>query len=111
MPVSLAGVCDSFIHIPYPRALGERPLVDPPSCLSILLHEFTSWAGYNERTFQGHKFDVVRPDLADPGNVARKHAERAASRCLEAQEASTFGGALMGQKLFGYENNHDDGDY
>ena len=111
LPLSLARVCDSLIHIPHPHVMGERPLIDPPACLAILLHEYTSWAGYNERTFQGHKFDVVRPDRADAGDVAKKQAERAASRSLDALDSSTFMGALMGNQLLGFENKHFDGDY
>lgn len=111
LPSSLARICDSLIHIPHPHAPGERPLIDPPACLSILLHEFTSWAGYKEHTFQGHKFDVVRPDQSDAGDVARKQAERAASRSLDALEASTYIGASMGNQLLGFDNKHIDGDY
>ena len=88
LAVNLAAVCDSFVHIPHTPvifptvptttatqttsngsndkgagsaavALTPRPLIDTPAALSITLHHFCAWAKYNERAFQGHKFDVA----------------------------------------------------
>ena len=50
----LSRVCDSFIHVP----ILKPGTVDVPSCLSISLHHLTQWAGYRERVFEGHKFQV-----------------------------------------------------
>jgi hypothetical protein len=83
LPLSLARQCDAFVHVPHaaiPHKDGESPpLLDTPSCLSITLHHLTTWAGYDERTFQGHKFEVTRParDAVDADGTRRLAKERA----------------------------------
>lgn len=59
LPSSLASQCDFFIHIPHVSVtIGHNlRLLDAPSCLSIALHHFTAWALYDERGFQGHKYE------------------------------------------------------
>jgi hypothetical protein len=64
LPTHLARTCDFFVHVPHvniPPVEGRQPelLLDVPSCLSITLHHLTQWAGYHERVFQGHKFEVA----------------------------------------------------
>jgi hypothetical protein len=59
LPLSLASVCDSFVHIPH-LPLDDRifcPL-DVPSSLSIVLHHVRKWSPYPERNSHGHKFHV-----------------------------------------------------
>lgn len=64
LPTRLAKTCDYFVHVPHveiPPVNGRHddlPL-DVPSCFSITLHHLTQWAGYHERVFQGHKFQVA----------------------------------------------------
>lgn len=110
LPHSLAGFCDAFVHVPHVKLHTDRPLLDAPACLSILLHEYTSWAGYDERTFQGHKFAVVRPQRAGVDDVARKRAKRAARSTALAQETDASMGDT-GKQLFGLENDGEEGDY
>lgn len=63
LPASLAEVCDLFVHVPHSVIVSEeteaRLLLDAPSCLSITLHHLTQFMGYDERVFQGHKFEVA----------------------------------------------------
>jgi len=64
LSLALAQQCDVFVHVPHVAIPEDRalpmpaPLLDIPSCISIALYHFTNWAGYDERTFQGHKFKV-----------------------------------------------------
>jgi len=110
LPHSLAKYCDSFVHVPHINLHSDRPLLDSPACLSILLHEYSSWAGYDERTFQGHKFEVVRPQQTDVDDAARKHAERAAKSTALAQEAGEAMGDT-GKQLFGMDHDGEEADY
>lgn len=57
----LARHCDRFVHIPHRSMGGEfsnNTLLDLPACMSIVFHHYTTRAGYDERTFQGHKFEL-----------------------------------------------------
>mmetsp|Transcript_2074 Transcript_2074/g.2948 ORF Transcript_2074/g.2948 Transcript_2074/m.2948 type:complete len:292 (-) Transcript_2074:2982-3857(-) len=65
LPSHLVDHCDNFVHVPQvPIAVSQdddeqQPaLLDVASCLSIILHHMTQWAGYYERMFQGQKFEV-----------------------------------------------------
>ena len=84
IPIDQAKYCDSFVHVPHLAIIsptscamdnhgdsGDQAalhvattstafprLLDVQTCISIVLHHFTSYAGYNERTFEGHKFHV-----------------------------------------------------
>lgn len=63
LSVGLANVCDKFIHLPHKdmgRGFNDGPILDVPSCLSIVLHHHSEWAGRSERNFQGHKFELER---------------------------------------------------
>jgi hypothetical protein len=111
LPLSLARHCDAFVHVPHaaiPHQSGESPtLLDTPSCLSITLHHLTTWAGYDERTFQGHKFEVTRParDAVDADGTRRLAKERAeVKRRLQqaADEAVNEGGI---GSMFGADDN------
>jgi hypothetical protein len=111
LPLSLARHCDAFVHVPHaaiPHKSGEAPtLLDTPSCLSITLHHLTTYAGYDERTFQGHKFEVTRPtrDAVDADGTRRLAKERAeAKRRLQqaADEAVDEGGI---GSMFGADDN------
>jgi hypothetical protein len=64
LPTLLARTCDFFVHVPHveiPPVDGRQGdlWLDVPSCFSITLHHLTQWAGYHERVFQGHKFQVA----------------------------------------------------
>jgi hypothetical protein len=91
LPSSLANQCNFFVHIPHAEisvegTLGGR-LLDPPSCLSIALHHFTAWAKYDERDFQGHKFEVGGRERSDYAKEATRSARAEARRQMELAEA------------------------
>jgi hypothetical protein len=108
LPSSLANQCDFFVHIPHAEisvegTLGGR-LLDPPSCLSIALHHFTAWAKYDERDFQGHKFEVGGRERSDHEKEATRSARAEARRQMESAQAigdDTLGG------MFGVEPSDD----
>jgi hypothetical protein len=111
LPLSLARLCDSFVHIPHMNLYtGDEPLLDTPSCLSILLHEFANWAGYNEREFQGHKFDVTTKRIGcgtKSDDDDAKHNERAVAKAKKDDAAeSLVRDAALGT-FFGVGNNGD----
>lgn len=71
LPWSISRCCDLLVHIPHLPFCGDTPLLDTPSCLSILLSSLCESIGFNERAFHEHKFDVTRPtqhliDLGQP---------------------------------------------
>jgi hypothetical protein len=99
LPLSLARHCDALVHVPHVAIQSEggeflQILLDTPSCLSITLHHLTAWAGYDERTFQGHKFEVTRParDANDPDGTRRLTKERAEVKRQLQQAADDEGG-------------------
>lgn len=108
LPLSLARHCDAFVHVPHvaiPHKDGESPtLLDTPSCLSITLHHLTTWAGYDERTFQGHKFEVTRPAVDADGlrRLAKERAEVKRGLQQAADETVDEGGVAS---LFGVDDN------
>ena len=59
MPVSQANMCHSFIHVPHGNYEPcDDSLLDHATTLSIVLHHYTAWCGYEERSFsQSQKFD------------------------------------------------------
>lgn len=91
LPLSLADLCDSFVHVPHIKSgAHNEPLLDTPSCLSILLHTYTNWAGYDERIFQGHKFEVARSGRAKTDEIAKAN-ERVVARTTMAKEVDAIG--------------------
>jgi len=102
LPLSLARLCDAFVHIPHMAHVTTEPLLDTPSCLSILLHEFTNRAGYSERNFQGHKFDVARSMRQrakdDAQSVRSKRIQDRVDQEAAAEEV--IDGGSFGQMLF-----------
>lgn len=108
LPSFLANQCDFFVHIPHAAipvegTLGGR-LLDTPSCLSIALHHFTAWAKYDERDFQGHKFDVGRRERSDHEKEATRSARVKARRQMGSAEA--IGDDALGG-MFGAEPSDD----
>jgi hypothetical protein len=110
LPISLARHCDAFVHVPHtaiPHVDGAPPLLDTPSCLTITLHHLTTWAGYDERTFQGHKFEVTRParDAVDSDGTSRLGKERAEvkRKLLQAADETMDEGGIG--SMFGANDN------
>lgn len=103
LPWALARHCDSFIHIPHeevfiaPGSTASPYLLDIQSCLSIALHQFTRVVGYDERTFEGHKFEVARGVAAlDSRGEDKRDAREEQRRLTEAEADATIGEASLG---------------
>jgi hypothetical protein len=104
LPVRLAKFCDTFVHVPHSAVYSDSDtLLDTASCLSILLHTYTSWANYDERTFQGFKFQVAHSEQVVVDNS--KQLARASDRVARDQAESD----AMHNTLFGHDVS--DGDY
>ncbi|KAK9824104.1 hypothetical protein WJX72_007761 [[Myrmecia] bisecta] len=73
-------LCDSFVYIPQYGA-GTASL-NVTVAASIILHQFATWAGYQERQREGFKYCVAeRPDRTVPrGMVPLSPAEAEAER-------------------------------
>ena len=98
LPMRLAHHCTIFSHVPHTLVKnGDNsvPLLETPSTLSITLHHLTARLGYDERTFQGHKFQVAQR-VKHGENDCKKQAERAEERqrSERAVEDVIGGGAL-----------------
>ena len=102
LTASLAVHCDKFVHVPcmdMGGGLYDPPLLDVPSCLSITLHHFAESAGYDERTFQGYKFELDKQrrknapkDSVSKENCARKEKEREMQEKTANETLESMGG-------------------
>lgn len=115
LPRRLAKLCQKFVHISHQAALtgannndsqtNSITWLNGEACVSIILHEFSAWAGFHAENYQGQKYKVLRILKGEPNNQSAKRGERKRKmeeRLQEEQEA-TIG------ILFGTED--DDGDY
>jgi tRNA C32,U32 (ribose-2'-O)-methylase TrmJ len=77
-------VCDSFVYIPQ-YGVGTASL-NVAVAASIVLHQYATWAGYEERSRHGYKFDVAeRPEKKTArGMVPLTEAEREELRAKRA---------------------------
>ena len=112
LPTSLASQCDFFVHIPHVNVMNDDNLhlLDTPSCLSITLHHFTAWANYDERGFQGHKYEKamtqqLSSEAKEAARLGRLEVRR--QQMEEANEYTVGEDAITG--TFGAKT--DDGDY
>jgi hypothetical protein len=117
LPLSLANVCDSFLHIPHPiggvisDAVDQifPPLLNTPACLSIALHEITAKCGYSENVIHGHKFTVVKKHyVIENGNDQTTVAttNKAGSEHNVIRSDNSFGEDINMDQLF--ESQSDD---
>mmetsp|Transcript_26295 Transcript_26295/g.37048 ORF Transcript_26295/g.37048 Transcript_26295/m.37048 type:complete len:264 (+) Transcript_26295:98-889(+) len=103
LPIHLARCCDMFVHVPHSN-IYQQQLLDTPSCISVVLHHFTSSAGYNERDYTGHKFEVqqgVKLALKDDREKTIARAQKRQENCQEVDDINPQG--LYGV-VFGYDN-------
>jgi tRNA G18 (ribose-2'-O)-methylase SpoU len=108
----LAELCDLFCHVPHvgmgpANTEHEFALLNVESCLSILLHQFKAWAGYQDGAlYMGQKYNVVR---ATKGLGAPNQEEKNKQRLIEQEAvAETTIEIADSESLFGHNN---DGDY
>ena len=116
LPLSLARICDAFVHIPHHGTIGDSSLaawLTIEAGLSIVLHEFAMWAGYGGMSsetgkvvqYQGQKYQV---DTKVRGGVEEqeiKQKERKAKR-----ERTDSVGDDFAMAVFAVTGNVD-GDY
>lgn len=113
LPSSLASQCDFFVHVPHGSVTRDDNLrlLDAPSCLSITLHHFTAWAHYDERGFQGHKYEKAETQqLSEEAKEAARlgRIEVRRQQMEEANEYAIQEDAISG--MFGQQETND-GDY
>eukprot|EP00980_Cylindrotheca_fusiformis_P030261 scaffold24613_cov176-Cylindrotheca_fusiformis.AAC.5 len=116
LPLRLAKFCQRFVHISHQAELknqtaSENSLncvawLNLESCVSIVLHEFSAWAGFHSEHYQGQKYKVLRIVKGAPQNRDAKRNERKRKMEERSQEAASEG--ALGN-LFRPED--DDGDY
>lgn len=112
LPVALAEQCDSFIHVPHKTIRREDGassfrLLDAPSTVSIVLHHYTAWAQYDERGFQGQKFDVTRQRVTGPNREVQQLREEARRLRQQERDETSSSRPLSGM----FNDPNDDGDY
>jgi hypothetical protein len=92
------------------------------ACLSIVLHEFTAWAGCNDHNYRGQKYHVDKINKGDTNEtVRRKKQEERQQRMQEQHEemfnletqAGSSAPMTYSQSLRGlfHQSHNDNGDY
>ena len=110
LPLRMAEHCEKFVHVPHVAALQPSNNADGTTtnpklaswftgeaCVSIILHEFASWAGFHSETYKGQKYKVLKVVKGAPENQEAKRNERKRkAEELQQEEAdnakSLFGG-------------------
>lgn len=108
LPISHARICDSFVHIPQicfdtdesdaqlnnaleriPRII-QSTLLEIATIYSIVLHHFTAWADYDERTFaENQKF--IKDDKSDMRRrLCRRYGENLSTTKKKNVEADSL---------------------
>ena len=116
VPLSLARICDAFVHIPHHGPRGDHSTASwltIEAGLSIVLHEFALWAGYglvSSETgkvvqYQGQKYQVDKKVKGGLDEQERKQKERKTKR-----ERTDSIGDDFAKAVFNVEDNAD-GDY
>ena len=116
----LAKHCEHFVHVPHQGFVTNndedctigRSWLSIEASLSIILHEFTAWAGYNKASYgknHGQKYDVQRISKGSTTAEAaeKKREERRQRREAKEKEASTSMADPSSQRL---DATKDDGD-
>mmetsp|Transcript_12480 Transcript_12480/g.29766 ORF Transcript_12480/g.29766 Transcript_12480/m.29766 type:complete len:289 (+) Transcript_12480:33-899(+) len=117
LPLRMAEYCEKFIHVPHVAALPPITNVNGTTsnpklsswftgeaCVSIILHEFASWAGFHSETYKGQKYKVLKVIKGAPESQEAKRNER--KRKMEELQQEEDDNA---KNLFG--GGDDDGDY
>jgi hypothetical protein len=110
LSLSLARLCDAFIHVPHGGS-NDFSLLNTESCLSIVLADFYLWAGYPNGVYMGQKYEVQKVHKGSLETQQAEREERLQERektALEAQAAMDDG--CLGN-LLGNDDDDDAGDY
>jgi chromosome segregation ATPase len=90
------------------------------ACLSIVLHQFTAWGGYNKNNnYQGQKYHVQRilkgakDDLDEIRKRKEERQKKIQRKQEELEEMEKEDGGLTGflPRFMGEKNDKNDGDY
>lgn len=111
LPISHARLCDSFLHIPQicfdtdddaqlntpervPRII-QSTLLEIATIYSIVLHHFTAWANYDERSFaENQKF--IKDDKSDMRRrLCRRYGENLSTSKSDVEEDSLDNNGLI----------------
>lgn len=117
LPISLAQLCDGFVHIPHHGIHFSRDdtvgWLTTEAGVSIVLHEFAMWAGYAQASsssgtgkivhYQGQKYQVDTKPRDDAEEQIRKQEERKAKREGAVSTDEEFAMTAFGR--------NDEGDY
>lgn len=98
LPHELARQCHVFCHVPCVglRHSPSTPLLDCPTTLTIILHCLAETLGYDEATFQGHKFQVVmsRATAEHKTQLQQDRAKKLRQAALKAEHEESLGGSF-----------------
>lgn len=113
LSLDLARQCNKFIHIPHRnmgRGFGHGPILDVPSCLSIVLHHYSEWASRNERNFDGHKFELERShqQAIDQSEARRSERQEKKQKLLDEVPSEQHASVAA---FFGNDAGAEAGDY
>jgi tRNA G18 (ribose-2'-O)-methylase SpoU len=114
LPLRLAELCQKFLHIPHQaevqltntdeKANNLTSWLNGEACVSIILHEFSAWAGFHAENYQGQKYKVIRITKGAPDNQDAKRNERKRKMEERLQEGQEDRGNF-------FQTDDDDGDY
>lgn len=81
LPAQLAELCHGFVHIPHQAQLNTNKSnnvswLNGEACVSIILHEFSAWAKFDDSNYQGQKYSVNRIVKGSKENQTEKQNER-----------------------------------
>lgn len=81
LPLTLAKLCHGFVHIPHQAQLKTTNdhttiWLNGESCVSIIFHEFSAWAKFDDSNYQGQKYEVTKIVKGDTENRTNKRDER-----------------------------------
>ena len=109
---NLAQHCSAFVHIPHFPPINNKQGVTTEACLSIVLYEFTAWAGFDDQNYKGQKYHVkqVRKGTeGDPQLLEKKRLEREQKKQAQRAESDAFDDTK--HSIFQDESPIHDGDY
>jgi tRNA G18 (ribose-2'-O)-methylase SpoU len=113
LPWTMARHCRSFIHVPHFPSINTKQAVTIEACLSIVLYEFTTWAGLDDQSYKGQKYHVKRIQKGSHGDaelLEKKRLERQQKMDTRQAEADDLMVAAT-SSIFAQGPARHDGDY
>lgn len=126
LPLSLARICDSLVHIPH-HGLDEHKLTNETknltmsswltveAGLSIVLHEFAMWAGYGKPSsktgkvfqYQGQKYHVAKTVRGSGGGIEDQNQKKEERRVKREKQLLEMEVDDSHMAVFGTISNED----